>query len=100
MPNAYYLKNRRREPDLSIDATTVPVAATAALTAGEYTVYCKEMVDFFVCTGASWNSGNCQRVLSGNMPELIIEEGDKILAKTETGTATLEICKIRNNIYY
>lgn len=98
MPNAYYLKNRRREPDLAINASTV--SATNTLPAGEYTVYCKEMVDFFVCSGASWDSGNCQRVLIGNMPELIIEEGDKILAKTETGTATLEICKVRNNIYY
>ena len=98
MPSAYYLKNRRREPNLSINAASV--SATAALSAGEYTVYCKEGVDFFVCTGASWDSGECQRVISGNMPELIIEENDKILAKTETGTATLEICKVRNNIYY
>lgn len=98
MSRAYYLKNRRREPDMSINAASV--TATAALPAGEYSVYCKEGVDFFVCTGASWSSGECQRIINGNMPELIIEEGDKILAKTETGTATLEICKVRNNIYY
>lgn len=98
MPQAYYLKNRRRESDLSINASTV--SASAPLSAGEYTVYCKEGVDFFVCTGASWISGECQRIIAGNMPELILEDGDKILAKTETGTATLEICKARNNIYY
>jgi len=98
MPNAYYLKDRRREPDLSINASTV--SATAALSAGEYTVYCPGLVDFFVCTGQTWDSGQCQRIINGNMPELILEQGDKILAKTETGTATLEICKVRNNIYY
>lgn len=98
MSRAYYLKNRRREPNLSINAASV--TATAALSAGEYSIYCKEGVDFFVCSGTSWTSGECHRVISGNMPEMIIEEGDKILAKTESGTATLEICKVRNNIYY
>lgn len=98
MSRAYYLKDRRREPDLSINASTV--SATAALPAGEYSVYCPALVDFFLCTGQAWDSGECHRVIAGNMPELIVEQNDKILAKTETGTATLEICKVRNNIYY
>lgn len=89
---AYYLKNRRRESNLSVNASTV--SGTAQLKAGEYTVFCVESIDCFVCTGATWDSGECQRLVAGNMIELIVEEGDKILAKCETGTATLEICKI------
>lgn len=89
---AYYLKNRRREPDLSVNATTA--SGTSQLKAGEYAVYCKELVDCFVCTGAAWSTGECQRLVAGNVIEVTVEENDKILAKSETGTATLEICKI------
>lgn len=89
---AYYLKNRRREPDLSINAATA--SGTAQLKAGEYTVYCKDLVDCFICTGAAWESGNSLRLLAGNMIEVTVEENDKILAKSETGAATLEICKV------
>lgn len=98
MSGAYYLEDHQREDDLAINSTTP--ASTGPLPQGEYTVYCPEMVDFFVSTGATWGSGKKQRVIPGNMPELIVPKGSKIWGKTETGTATLEICKVRNNIYY
>lgn len=98
MPGAYYLKDHQREPNLAINATAP--AGTGPLPQGEYTVYCVEGTDFFVTTGAVWGTGNKQRIISGNMPELIVEPGDEIWAKSETGTATLEICKVRSNIYY
>jgi len=101
MPNSYYLKDRNREPDLSINATTA--SGTAALPAGEYSVYCKELVDCFIRTGSSaldTMDENSQRLVAGNMIELIVEKDDKIFAMSSSGTATLEICKVRNNIYY
>lgn len=102
MPSAYYLKNRDRVADLAINALTA--AGTATLTeAGEYTVYCKENVDCFIRTGASANNAmatNSQRVLGGKMIEIIVESGDKIWGMVAIGTATLEICKVRSNIYY
>lgn len=89
---AYYLKNRNRESDLTINSVTP--AGTAQLKAGEYTVYCVEGVDCFIVTGSSWGSGNKQRLVAGNMIEVTVEENDKIIALSSSGTATLEICKV------
>ena len=101
MPSAYYLKDRNREPNLAVNATTA--SGTAVLDAGEYSVYCKESVDCFIRTGATaldTMDENSQRLIAGNMIEIIVEKDDKIWAMSETGTATLEICKVRSNIYY
>lgn len=102
MPTAYDLKDRDRIADLAINAATA--TGTAAITeAGEYTVYCKDVIDCFIRVGAAANNSmqaNSQRLLAGNMIEVIVEKGQKIWAMCETGTATLEICKIRSNIYY
>ncbi len=101
MPGAYYLKDRNRVTDLAINATTA--AGTAVLEAGEYSVYCKESVDCFIRTGSSaldTMDENSQRLIGGNMIEIIVEQNDKIFSMSETGTATLEICKVRSNIYY
>ena len=102
MPTAYDLKDRNRVADLSINATTA--TGTATITeGGEYTIYCKDSVDCFVRVGATANNtmpANSQRLISGNMVEVIVEKGQKIWAMCETGTATLEICKVRANIYY
>ena len=95
MSNAYYLKNRNREPDLIINATTA--SGTAALKAGQYTVYCTGTVDCFIRTGATaldTMDENSQRLIAGNMIEVIVEENDKIFGMSSSGTATLEICKV------
>ncbi len=95
MGDAYYLKNRSREANLSINATTA--TGTGALKAGQYTVYCPELVDCFIRTGASaldTMDENSQRLVAGNMIEIIVEEGDKIFGMSSSGSATLEICKV------
>lgn len=101
MPSAYYLKDRNREPDLAINATTA--SGTATLDAGEYTVRCKEAVDCFIRTGSTaldTMNTNSLRLVSGNTIEIIVEKNDKIFAMSAIGAATLEICKVRSNIYY
>ncbi len=95
MSNAYYLKNRNRETNLSINATTA--SGTDVLKAGQYTVYCPELVDCFIRTGATaldTMDENSQRLIAGNMIEIIVEEGDKIFGMSSSGTVTLEICKV------
>ncbi|MDE2389867.1 MAG: hypothetical protein KGN35_12460 [Betaproteobacteria bacterium] len=95
MGDAYYLKNRNRETNLSINATTA--AGTSTLKAGQYTVYCVEGVDCFIRTGASaldTMDENSQRLIAGNMIEIIVEEGDKVFGMSSSGAATLEICKV------
>lgn len=92
---AYYLKNRDREPNLAINATTK--AGTAPLKAGQYTVYCVELVDCFIRTGATaldTMDENSQRLVAGNVLEIVVEENDKIWGMSSSGAATLEICKI------
>jgi hypothetical protein len=95
MSNAYNLKNRDREPNLTINATTA--SGTGTLKAGEYTVYCVEQVDCFIRTGATaldTLDENSQRLIGGNMIEIIVEQDDKVWAMSSSGTATLEICKV------
>lgn len=92
---AYYLKNRNREPNLTINATTA--SGTTPLKAGQYTVYCPELIDCFVRTGASaldTMDENSQRVVAGNMIEITVEENDKIFGMSSSGSATFEICKV------
>ena len=93
--DAYYLKNRDREPNLTINATTA--SGTGPLKAGQYTVYCQELVDCFIRTGATaldTMDENSQRLVGANMVEIIVEQDDKIFGMSSSGTATLEICKV------
>lgn len=95
MGDAYYLKNRNRETNLSINATTA--AGTDPLKAGQYTVYCPDLIDCFIRTGSAaldTMDENSQRLIAGNMIEIIVEEGDKIFGMSSSGSATLEICKV------